>query len=97
MSEENHSTLIPDKPAIANATAVVYPLEVSLPITIKFKVSNTEEHELLTDVATGAVSMYFIADLFDSLDEGFDDVVSINNFTRVDVQKFLHEQVGAQT
>ena len=77
------------------AAPVVYPLNVTIPITLVMTATNQEAHEMIVDLATGQVHMYFIADLFDSLDSGFELVVSINGKTRVDVQKFLHEQAGA--
>jgi hypothetical protein len=90
------SVLIPDKPIVANATAVTYPLELEITLKVKLNVPNSETHAYVINRETNKLTTYFLADTFDSLDLD-SDIISINGITRPEIQQRLHEEDGAVT
>jgi len=89
-----NSVLIPDHPAVANATAVTYPLELEITLKVKLNVPNSEDHAYVINRETNKPTTYFLADTFDGLDEIY-DLTSINGITRSEIQQRLHEEDGA--
>ena len=88
------SVLIPDSAAVANATAVTYPLELEITLKVKLKIPNSEVHAYVINRETNKPTTYFLADTFDGLDEAY-DLISINGITRPEIQQRLHEEYGA--
>ena len=88
------SVLIPDSAAVANATAVTYPLELEITLKVKLNVPDSESHAFVIDRETNKPTTYFLADTFDSLDEIY-DLMSINGITRSEIQQRLHEAYEA--
>ena len=89
-----NSVLIPDNPAVANATAVTYPLELEITLKVKLSVPNSEIHAYVINRETNKLTTYFLADTFDGLDETY-DLISINGITRPEIQQRLREEDGA--
>jgi hypothetical protein len=88
------SVLIPDSAAVANATAVTYPLELEITLKVKLYVPNSEVHAYVINRETNKLTTYFLADTFDSLNLD-SDIISINGITRPEIQQRLHEEDGA--
>ncbi len=75
-------------------TNLSFPQEIEVTITLKVRVQDQEARDYWLNPETGAVSIDTLADVLDYYDWNDENMVSINNFTRIQLQQILNSEAA---
>jgi hypothetical protein len=79
---------------LSSQQSTVFPQEITVSLSLKVKVEDQEARDYFINSETNAAAVSFIADVFDMLGFGHEDVLTINNLTQTQVQHILQSEIS---